>query len=267
MTLTIGHGPLAGKPRETVNYRIEGPAHSLFFEPFPRRVRAAFGGMVVVDSDQAMLLHETGILPQLYVPWEHVAPVLKPSDHHTHCPFKGDASYWSIAVGDKTAENAIWSYPEPNPDADWLRGYAAPYWDKLDAWYDEDELVKGHIRDPYHRLDVRRMSRGVKVTLDGHLVAESDRALVLSETGLQNRYYIHPDDVRTELFKASDTQTHCPYKGDASYVSLHLPERDREVEDAAWFYQEPYDGVTAIRDHICFYEEKGFDIQIESAEG
>ncbi|GAB3437025.1 DUF427 domain-containing protein [Flindersiella endophytica] len=265
MTLTIGHGPLAGKARETVNYRIEGPAHRLFFEPFPRRVRATFGGMVVIDSDQAMLLHETGLLPQLYVPWEHVAAVVKPTDHHTHCPFKGDASYWSIAVGDRTAENAIWSYPEPIQESGWLLGYAAAYWDKLDAWYDEDEQVRGHIRDPYHRIDVRRMSRAVKVTLDGHLVAESDRALVLSETGLPNRYYIHPGDVRTELFKSSDTQTHCPYKGDASYLTLHL--QDRELEDAAWLYSEPYDGVSAIRDHICFYDEKGFDVQLDPAEG
>lgn len=261
MTLTIGQAPLAGEPRETVNYRIEGPAHRLFFEPFPRRVRATFGGMVVIDSDEAMLLHETGILPQLYVPWEHVAPVLKPTDHHTHCPFKGDASYWSIVVGDRTADNAIWSYPEPKPEAPWLRGYAAAYWDRLDAWYDEDEEVKGHIRDPYHRVDVRRSSRPVRVTLEGHTVAESERALVLSETNLPNRYYLPPDDVRTELFKPSDTRTHCPYKGDASYVSLHLP--DRELEDAAWFYPEPYDGATAIRDHLCFYTEKGFDVQVE----
>ena len=106
MALTLGDGPLSSRPRNTVNYRIDGPAHRLLFEPFPRRVRAVFGGETVLDTTSGMLLHESNLLPQLYLPHDDVRDdLLTRTDHHTHCPFKGDASYWSVTVGDRTAGN------------------------------------------------------------------------------------------------------------------------------------------------------------------
>ena len=191
MSLTFSSGPLSGHPPETVNYRIDGPAHKLLMQEFPRRVRATFGGETVFDTVRAMLLHETGLLPQLYVPQDDIrADLLRPTDHHTYCPFKGTASYWSVTAGGQVAENAIWSYPDPNPESQWLQGYAGFYWDAMDEWYDEDERVEGHIRDPYHRVDVRRSSRPVRVLLGGTVLAETRRPLLLSETGLPNRFYI-----------------------------------------------------------------------------
>ena len=164
MSLTLPPGPLSGKAPETVNYRIDGPAHQLLMQEFPRRVRATFGGQAVFDTTRAVLLHETGYLPQVYVPQADIrAGLLSPTDHHTYCPFKGTASYWSVAAGDQVAENAVSAYPEPNPEAHWLQGYAGFYWGAMDEWYDEDERVEGHIRDPYHRVDVRRSSRPVRV--------------------------------------------------------------------------------------------------------
>ena len=162
MSLTISSGPLSGHPPETVNYRIDGPAHKLLMLQFPRRVRANFGSETVVDTVRAMLLYETGLLPQVYVPQDDIrADLLRPTDHHTYCPFKGTASYWSVATaGGQVAENAIWAYPDPNAESRWLRGYAGFYWDAMDEWYDEDERVEGHIRDPYHRVDVRIPSGG-----------------------------------------------------------------------------------------------------------
>ncbi len=97
MSLTFSSGPLSGHPPETVNYRIDGPAHKLLMQEFPRRVRATFGGETVFDTTRAMLLHETGLLPQVYVPQDDIrADLLRPTDHHTYCPFKGTASYWSV---------------------------------------------------------------------------------------------------------------------------------------------------------------------------
>ena len=191
MSLTFSSGPLSGHPPETVNYRIDGPAHKLLMQEFPRRVRATFGGETVFDTVRAMLLHETGLLPQVYVPQDDIrADLLRPTDHHTYCPFKGTASYWSVTAGGQVAENAIWYYPDPNEESRWLQGYAGFYWDAMDEWYDEDERVEGHIRDPYHRVDVRRSSRPVRVLLGGTVLAETSRPLLLSETGLPNRFYI-----------------------------------------------------------------------------
>lgn len=251
MSLTLGGGPLASRSPATVNYSIDGPAHRLLWQPFPRRVRALLSGEKVLDSDNAKLLHESNLLPQVYVPASDVRPeLLEESLHTTHCPFKGDARYWSVRVGERLAENAVWGYPEPLPGAEWLRGHVAVYWASMDTWYDEDEEAVGHIRDPYHRVDVRPTSRHVVVEAAGRQVAESRRAMLLSETGLPNRYYLPQSDVRGELLELSATRTHCPYKGQASYLTVR--DGATAIEDAAWCYEKPLDEARRIARHLCF---------------
>ena len=221
MSLTFSDGPLSGHPPERVNYRIEGPAHKLLMHDFPRRVRAAFGGQTVLDTTRAVLLHETGLPPQLYAPIGDIrGDLIQPTDHHTFCPFKGTASYWTVTAGDQVAENAIWSYPEPNAEASWLQGYAGFYWAAMDEWYDEDERLEGRLRDPYHRVDVRRSSRHVRVLLGEEVLADTTRPLLLSETGLPNRFYLPAGDVRQDLLEPSDRHTVCAYMGTASYWSV-----------------------------------------------
>ncbi|HLI42651.1 MAG TPA: DUF427 domain-containing protein [Streptosporangiaceae bacterium] len=251
MSLTLSSGPLSGRPPETVNYRIDGPAHRLLLQDFPRRLRATFGGRTVFDTTRAALLHETGLLPQVYVPAGDIrSELLRPTGHHTYCPFKGTASYWSVVAGEAVAENAIWYYPEPIPQAAWLAGYAGFYWDAMDQWYDEDEPVAGHIRDPYHRVDVRRSSRPVRVLLGGTVLAETRSPLLLSETGLPNRFYIAPQDVRQDLLEASDTHTVCPYKGTASYWSVSAG--GRKLADAAWCYPQAHGDAAAVGGYLSF---------------
>ncbi|MBA3301340.1 MAG: DUF427 domain-containing protein [Thermoleophilaceae bacterium] len=247
MTLTRSHGPLGTSPQPTVNYSIEGPPHRLLLDPFPRRVRGRLAGKTVVDTRRGGLLHESNILPQLYVPWEDVREdLVEASDHTTHCPFKGDAAYWHVRVGDRVAENAIWSYPEPVEATPWLDGLAAFYVDALDEWLDEEEPVTGHLRDPYHRVDVRRSSAGVRVSAGEAVVAESSSPLVLSETGLPNRFYLPREDVPMDLLAPSDTRALCPYKGESSYFHVN------GVEDAAWTYEEPLNDARRAAGHISF---------------
>ncbi|MBA2409907.1 MAG: DUF427 domain-containing protein [Gammaproteobacteria bacterium] len=250
MSLTIAHGPLAGKPAAT-NYRIEGPARRLFFEDFPRHVRAVFAGETILDSRAGKLLHETSLLPQLYVPREDVRlDLCEATDHATHCPYKGAASYWSVRRQNRIAENAVWTYPEPSDAAPWLRGYLAVYWDTMDTWFDEDEEIQGHLRDPYHRVDVRESSRHVRVIVGGQLVAETRRPKVLSETGLPNRFYIAPEDVRRDSLEPSGTRTACPYKGITTYRTVMLD--GHRIVDAAWVYEQPLENALKVRDHVCF---------------
>ena len=179
MALTRTDGPLSAHAPATVNYRIDGPAHKLLMHPFPRRVRAEFAGRTVLDTRRGVLVHETALLPQLYVPEEDIdASLFVPSTHTTHCPFKGDASYRTLQVGDRAAENALWAYPDPLPDARWLAGYAALYWSAADAWFDEDEQVFAHLTDPYTRVDVRPTSRHVQVRAGDTVVAESRSTII-----------------------------------------------------------------------------------------
>jgi uncharacterized protein (DUF427 family) len=137
MTLTIGTGPFGNQSAGTFNFDTGAlKPHTLYFEDSPRRVRVAFGGEIVADSKRAKLMHETGLLPIYYFPQEDVrSELLEKSDHTTHCPFKGDASYWSVKAGEHVAENAVWSFPEPLEDAPPLAGYVAFCWKKMDTLF------------------------------------------------------------------------------------------------------------------------------------
>ena len=255
MSLTIGGGPLTAKDPPDSNYEIEGPKHRILWGEFPRRVRAELAGETVLDTTAGRLLHESEMLPVLYVPKADVATeLLEPTETTTHCPFKGDASYWSVRVGDRRAEDAAWGYPEPLPAAAWLDGHLAFYWDRLDAWYDEDERVFGHLRDPFHRVDVRPTDRRVSVRAGGETIAESSAAMVLSETGLPNRLYVPRDDVADGLLEPTGTHTHCPYKGDASYWTLRSG--DASLEDAAFSYPEPLDDARRVAGYVCFLHDE-----------
>src|SRR5829696_3070925 len=157
MALTKGTGPFGERRSGTFNFDTSVlKAHTLYFENCPKRVRAVFNGETVVDSRRVKILHETGHLPIYYFPEEDLRQdLLKPSDHTTHCPFKGDASYRSVKVGDRVAQNAVWSYPEPLEDAPPISGYVAFYHGAMDKWLEEDEEIFVHPRDPYHRVDIR----------------------------------------------------------------------------------------------------------------
>lgn len=259
MSLTLGGGPLANDAPKTVNYTLDAPKHALYLHPFPRRVRAELRGYAVLATDRGMLLHETGLLPALYVPFEDIPEtVLSPSEHTTHCPFKGDAAYWNLTVGGHTAENAVWAYPEPTDAASWLRGLASMYWTAADTWYDEEEQVEGHLRDPFHRVDARSAKRTVRVSFQGETIAVTDHPKVLSETGLPNRFYLPPEVVRQDLLAPSRTSSYCPYKGRAKYWSLRVG--DTEVADVAWSYSHPLKDAQDVRGHICFLHD---DLTIE----
>ena len=257
MSLTLGRGrPLSSSGPTATNYQVEGPPHRLLFDPFPRRIRAFLGGELVLDSRRAMLLHESNLMVVLYVPREDVVATLTPTEATSHCPFKGDASYWSVEAGGRTAESAVWAYPEPLPAASWLEGYVAFYWDRMDAWFDEDEETRGHPRDPYTRIDLRRSSRHVQVRVRGEVVAESRRPLVLSEGPLPNRFYVPREDVPAGLLEVSPTHTYCPYKGEASY--LHLA----GVRDGAWCYPRPEPEVARLLDHLAFHGD-GIEVVVD----
>ncbi len=250
MTLTMGDAPLASTPSLPSNFTVEAPRHRLLMTPFPRRVRATWAGRVVLDTRRGQLVHESNLLPVLYVPDDDLDhDALVDTDTTTHCPFKGDASYRSLVIGDRRVPDAVWAYRDPIDPASWLAGKAALSWDAADAWFDEDERVEGHLRDPYHRVDVRRSSRHVRVLVDGVAVADSHRPMVLSETGLENRWYLPPDDVRLALTRSSTTTTVCPYKGEASYFDVEVDAT--VVSDALFCYQRPLDDASRVAGHLC----------------
>ena len=241
------------------------PDHYVRVEASPRRVRAVVGGETVADSTRMRLLHEANHLPVYYFPLEDVRmDLMTRTDTGTHCPYKGDASYWSLTVGGRKVDDILWSYETPFDEVPELAGIGAFYWGKVDAWYEEDEEIFVHARDPYKRIDAIPSSREVRVILGGEEVARTTRAHFLFETKLPVRYYIPKDDVRTGLLTPTGSATRCPYKGAAVYWSAEIG--GETFEDIVWSYPDPIAECPKIRDLMCFYNENVDAILVDGVE-
>jgi len=261
MTLTILNAPFGSNPG-SFNFERRGPAHVLYFEDSPRRVRVKLAGVIVADSRRMKLLHETGRIVVYYFHKDDIrGDLLVPSDHTSECPFKGTARYWSVRVSDRVAENAVWAYDDPIEGAPDLADYRAFYWNKMDAWFEEDEEVFVHARDPKVRIDILASARPVRVVLAGQTVAQSSRAKFLFETGMPTRYYLPRADVEMELLAPTERRTSCPYKGDASYYSARIG--SQVFEDVVWTYPDPVRESAPIKDYLCFYNDRVDAIEVD----
>ena len=238
------------------------PGHWVHVSESPRHVRVMFGGETIADSKRAKLLREAEILPAYYFPKEDVrTDLFVPSQNKSECPIKGEASYWSIQVADRRAENAAWSYTTPRLEAASLKNHFAFEWPKMDKWMEEDEELFKHARDPYKRVDALPSKRHVRVVVDGYTVAETHRPHLVFETNHPVRYYIPQEDVRMELLAPSATTSRCPYKGPASYWSVQI--RGETFSDLVWGYMEPIAEIPKIKGLLCFFHERGCDIYVD----
>ncbi len=131
----------------------------------------------------------------------------------------------------------------------------------MDAWYEEEEEVFVHARDPYKRVDVLPSSRHLRVEIAGETVAETRRPYLLFETSLPTRYYIPQEDARLDLLEPSDLKTPCPYKGIASYWSVKIG--DYVAENVVWSYRETISECPKIKDLLCFFNERA-DIYLDN---
>lgn len=255
MSLTYGTGPFGTAPAGRLAGLAPTAERVLYLEPVPYRVRALVDGVVVLDSDAAAMLHETGHLPVFYVPAQDVrAELLAPSATRTTCPWKGEASYHHLDVGGRRRTDAVWRYADPIASAVFLAPLVALRFDAADRWLAEDAEVLGHPRDPYHRVDVLPTSRRVVVSLDGAVLAGSTRALLVCEAALPRRLYLPAQDVDDARLLPSATRTTCAYKGVARYRSAQVG--GVVVPDVAWCYPDPAPELDAIRDRWCFFDER-----------
>ena len=235
-------------------------------EPVAKRVRIEHGGETVAETDRPLLVWEPRrIVPSYAVPIEDLRRELttapEPADApdpasfpvlHPGIPFSvHSAPGQPMTVG--TAQGGLESaaFQPSDPDLD---GYVILDFRAFDAWYEEDERIVAHPQDPFKRISVRRSSRQVRIEVDGQVLAESERASMLYETGLPTRYYLPSADVRTELLIPSDRQTFCAYKGEASHWSVDLGERVHK--NLVWTYREPLHDALPVRDLLAFYNER-----------
>jgi uncharacterized protein (DUF427 family) len=204
------------------------PFDELTFYPTFRWIRGTRDGVTIVDTRRALLVWEPGKKVPIYTfPVEDVA---------------ADAA----GGGERLPIRAF-----DDPD---LAGYVTVPWDALEHWYEEDEEVFVHPRDPFVRVDALRSSRQVRVERDGSVLAESDAPILLFETGLPTRYYLPEADVETSLLERSELQTGCPYKGTASYRDVAID--GRRHPNLFWYYRDPLREAAPVKGYLAPYSER-----------
>jgi uncharacterized protein (DUF427 family) len=222
-----------------------------------RRVRVMLGGEIVADTTSPLLVWEVPYYPTYYLPETDVkTDYLVETGETRRSPSRGEATQYTVKANG--AEGTAYSYLDPKIDE--LQGHYAFVWKTMDHWFEEDEEVFVHARDPYTRIDILPSSRRVRVEIDGETVADTTNASFLFETGLPTRYYMPKTDVRFGLLTPTDTKTACPYKGTARYWSVTV---DGEThQDVVWGYDSPLPESQKVTGLVCFYNEK-VDIYID----
>jgi uncharacterized protein (DUF427 family) len=230
-------------------------------EPTPKRIRAALGDQPVVESSRALLVWEPRrVVPTYAVPVDDVRGKLEPDTRppeqsdspvlHPGIPFGVHSTDGEALVIRAPGDGATAGAFRPaDPE---LAGHLILDFDGFDTWYEEDEQIFGHPRDPYHRIDVRRSSRSVRIELEGEVLADTSRGSLLFETNLPVRFYLPAEDVRTDR-RPTEHRTYCPYKGQASYWSFDVNGRTRT--NLAWTYEAPLPDAAQVTGLIAFWDE------------
>jgi uncharacterized protein (DUF427 family) len=192
------------------------PENVSYVEPFRRRVRATRDGRTVIDTERALLLHRPGQPPTFAFP-------------------AGDVD----GPATETASDAP--------------GYVTVPWDAVDTWYEEDEQLFGHPRNPYHRVDCLRSHRALRVEAAGTTLVDTTETMVVYETALEPRLYVDPRFVRVELTR-SQLQTYCPYKGTATYWNVSVD--GAVLPNVAWSYEEALPESVPLQHLVSFDDQR-----------
>ena len=248
----------------------------LRWHPESKRIRASVGGAVVVDTTRARIVWEPRrVVPSFAVPVDDLDGALvatEPGAAEEHAVRLGDGppvldpstgfAFHSTEGGSFDVVTATSTLPAAAfapADAD-LDGYVIVDFDAFDEWREEDDVLVGHARDPFKTVDTRHSSRRVEIEIGGVTIADSTRSVMLFETYLPTRYYLPRADVRMDLLVPSETESVCAYKGRARYWSAHVD--GNVAPDVAWSYEDPHNYATAVKDMICFFDER-VDVSVD----
>ena len=216
----------------------------------------------IFDSTRARYVWEWPYYPQYYIPVEDIDESFLVDEHHEQRLREGMARRYGLHAGGLDRPGAVRVFGDEAIGG--VAGTARFDWDALDAWYEEDEQVFVHPRNPYVRVDALRSHRHVRASLDGITLADSAAPVLVFETGLPTRYYLDRTDVDFSHLVPTGTQTACPYKGiTGGYWSVRIGDEVRDGhQDLAWAYDFPTRQVLPIAGLIAFYNEK-VDIDVD----
>jgi uncharacterized protein (DUF427 family) len=223
-----------------------------------KRVRAYLNGQLVVDASHPTLVWESPRYPTYYFRLDDIRAELTPTGGVRRSPSRGDGTLYDVVVPGSTARAAALRHLGSPIEV--LRDLVRLDWGALTEWFEEDEVVYTHARDPFTRVDILASSRHVRVEVDGMVVADSHAPRLLFETGLPTRYYLPLTDVRLDVLHPSSSESYCPYKGVASYLSLEAD--GSTMADLAWMYRTPLPESQKIAGLVSFNPETA-DIYVD----
>jgi uncharacterized protein (DUF427 family) len=215
MSLVAGRGPLSADPAGWFSPPLPGDV--VFVEPHPRRVEAQSGGRTVIDTERALMVHRRG--------------------HPLRYAFQADE------VSDLPHQPVVEA-----------PGYVCVAWDAVDAWFEEGRRLVHYPPNPYHRVDCRPTTRGLRAAVADTVLVDTNDTVIVFETSLAARLYVEPALVRTDLLRRSETTSYCNYKGVATYWSAVIG--DTVVDDVAWSYEDPPPETLPIRGFLSFDENR-----------
>jgi uncharacterized protein (DUF427 family) len=222
-------------------------------QPVPRRIRAVLGDTTVLDTTRALYVWESANYPQYYIPVADVRTDLLVAEGFTQHSPRGEVELHALEASGIHRPHAAKVLRAASVEG--LSGTVRFEWSALDAWFEEDERVFVHPRNPYARVDAVRSTRPVRVEVEGLVLAESRSPVMVFETGLPTRYYLNRTELDYSHLVPSDTVTECPYKGTTSaYWSVRVG--DRLLSDLAWCYDFPTRQLLPIAGLVAFYNEK-----------
>lgn len=211
MSLVAGSGPLSRDRAGRFTPAVSGDL--VYIEPHPRRVQALRAGCILIDTERALMVHR-----------------------------RGQPLSYAFAAGD------IADLPTtPVPEAP---GFVTVPWTAVDTWLEEGRELVHYPPNPYHRVDCRPTSRRLRVEVMGTTLVDTAETVIVFETALAPRLYVHPEAVRIDLLRPSATSSYCNYKGHATYWTAAIG--DAVVEDVAWSYQDPLPESLPIRAMLSF---------------
>jgi uncharacterized protein (DUF427 family) len=222
------------------------------FEQGAKRVRVYLSGELVADTLRPVLVWEWPYYPTYYLPASDMRAELVPAGRTEHSPSRGEGEVYHVKVAGAGADDAALRYSDSPIEA--LRDLVRLDWASMTEWFEEDEPVYTHPRDPYSRVDILASSRHVRIEVDGVTIADSHQPRILFETGLPPRYYLPLTDLRMDLLRPSAIQTHCPYKGTAGYWSVDTGQAVHP--DIVWIYRTPLPESQKVAGLACLYNEK-----------
>ena len=222
-------------------------------EPVPRRIRAVHHDRVVLDTVAARYVWEWANYPQFYLPRGDVSEEVLVSDGSTESTLRGTVQrFWLDSSDlDGSPDGRLVLESEHHQLVDTFRFE----WEAMDHWFEEDEEVFVHPRNPYCRVDALRSTRPVRIELEGRVLAESSSPVMVFETGLPTRYYLNRTEIRFDHLVPSPTVTRCPYKGTTTeYWSAVVD--GRVHADLGWSYGFPTGQLLPIAGLVAFHNER-----------